>query len=158
MNSTCRSIDLATNMIAPIAVGQVMYFLSHIAAAVTIASWNVLSFFIECFLLWRIYKEFPNLAVKTAVTEKQPLKGTLRVSFYFEDLDIIWFFNNIFRISWERCRTRRSTDTWWQHQNRYVFFTREIGCNKFRKKLLMILEKTFSPNVLEDSYGVGKYI
>ena len=89
MNSTCRSIDLATNMIAPIAVGQVMYFLSHIAAAVTIASWNVLSFFIECFLLWRIYKEFPNLAVKTEVTEKQPLKGTLRVSFYFEDLDMI---------------------------------------------------------------------
>nr|CAH0102249.1 unnamed protein product [Daphnia galeata] len=74
MNSTCRSIDLATNMIAPIAVGQVMYFLSHIAAAVTIASWNVLSFFIECFLLWRIYKEFPNLAVKTVVTEKQPLQ------------------------------------------------------------------------------------
>ena len=77
MNSTCRSIDLATNMIAPIAVGQVMYFLSHIAAAVTIASWNVLSFFIECFLLWRIYKEFPNLAVKTVVTEKQPLQGIL---------------------------------------------------------------------------------
>nr|CAH0102250.1 unnamed protein product [Daphnia galeata] len=74
MNSTCRSIDLATNMIAPIAVGQVMYFLSHIAVAVTIASWNVLSFFIECFLLWRIYKEFPNLALKTEVTEKQPLK------------------------------------------------------------------------------------
>jgi iron-regulated transporter 1 len=76
-------------MIAPIAVGQVMYFLSHIAAAVTIASWNVLSFSIECFLLLRIYKEFPNLAVKNEVTEKQPLKGTLRVSFYFEDLDII---------------------------------------------------------------------
>ncbi|XP_046459342.1 solute carrier family 40 member 1-like [Daphnia pulex] len=74
MNSTCRSIDLATNMIAPIAVGQVMYFLSHIVAAVTIASWNVLSFFIECFLLWRIYKEFPNLAVKTSACEKQPLQ------------------------------------------------------------------------------------
>ncbi|EFX70364.1 putative ferroportin [Daphnia pulex] len=74
MNSTCRSIDLATNMIAPIAVGQVMYFLSHIVAAVTIASWNVLSFFIEGFLLWRIYKEFPNLAVKTSTREKQPLQ------------------------------------------------------------------------------------
>ncbi|XP_046645830.1 solute carrier family 40 member 1-like [Daphnia pulicaria] len=74
MNSTCRSIDLATNMIAPIAVGQVMYFLSHIVAAVTIASWNVLSFFIEYFLWWRIYKEFPNLAVKTSTSEKQPLQ------------------------------------------------------------------------------------
>ena len=77
MNSTCRSIDLATNMIAPIAVGQIMYFVSHIVAAVTIAGWNVISFFVECFLLWRIYKEFPNLAVKEnkPPREKQPLKG-----------------------------------------------------------------------------------
>lgn len=64
MNSTCRSIDLATNIIAPIAVGQVMYFLSHIIAAMAIASWNVISFFIEYILLWKIYKDFPRLAVK----------------------------------------------------------------------------------------------
>ena len=83
MNSTCRSIDLATNMIAPIAVGQVMYFLSHIVAAVTIASWNVLSFFIEYFLWWRIYKEFPNLAVKNSTNEKEPLQGIPHVSFNF---------------------------------------------------------------------------
>lgn len=78
INSTCRSIDLTTNMIAPIAVGQVMYFVSHIVAATTIASWNVLSFFIECFLLWRIYLEFPSLAVKdqTVISEKQPLQGS----------------------------------------------------------------------------------
>lgn len=64
-------------MIAPIAVGQVMYFVSHIVAATTIASWNVLSFFIECFFLWRIYLEFPSLAVKdqTVISEKQPLQG-----------------------------------------------------------------------------------
>lgn len=80
MNSTCRSIDLATNMIAPIAVGQVMYFVSHIVAAVTIASWNVLSFFVEFLLLWRIYLEFPALAVKdkAAVKERQPLNGKFR--------------------------------------------------------------------------------
>ena len=67
MNSTCRSIDLATNIIAPIAVGQVMYFLSHIIAAIAIASWNIVSFFIEFFLLWNIYQEFPKLAAeKTA--------------------------------------------------------------------------------------------
>ncbi len=77
MNSTCRSIDLATNMIAPIAVGQVMYFVSHIVTAITIAAWNVASFFVECMLLWRIYKEFPKLAVKnkTASSEKQSLRG-----------------------------------------------------------------------------------
>lgn len=64
-------------MIAPIAVGQVMYFLSHIVAAITIASWNVASFFVEYLLLWRIYLEFPDLAVKekAATQEEQPLQG-----------------------------------------------------------------------------------
>lgn len=76
MNSTCRSIDLATNIIAPIAVGQVMYFLSHIVAAVVIGSWNVMSFFIEYFLLWKIYVECPELAIKQKKPpkEQEPLK------------------------------------------------------------------------------------
>lgn len=80
MNSTCRSIDLAINMIAPIAVGQVMYFVSHIVAAGVIASWNVVSFLIEYFLLWRIYKEYSNLAVKEnkKVKEEQPFQGTVQ--------------------------------------------------------------------------------
>lgn len=79
MNSTCRSIDLAINMIAPIAVGQVMYFVSHIVAASTIASWNVASFFIEYFILWKIYSQFPNLAVKDnhPTKEQQPLQGKI---------------------------------------------------------------------------------
>lgn len=71
MNSTCRSIDLATNMIAPIAVGQVMYFLSHIAAAVAIASWNAVSFLVEYILLWKIYQQYPNLADKKAVDKRK---------------------------------------------------------------------------------------
>lgn len=77
MNSTCRSIDLATNIIAPIAVGQVMYFVSHIMAAVIIAAWNVVSFFVESFLLWRIYKKFPKLAQKEKApkAEVELLKG-----------------------------------------------------------------------------------
>jgi iron-regulated transporter 1 len=98
MNSTCRSIDLATNMIAPIAVGQVMYFLSHFVAAVTIASWNVLSFFIECFLLWRIYKEFPNLAVKTSACEKQPLQGILVYLTYQFQLKCILLYDFCFLV------------------------------------------------------------
>lgn len=64
LNSTCRSIDLAVNIIAPIAVGQVMYFLSHIIAAVLIAAWNVVSFFVEYIVLRDIYNDNPQLAVK----------------------------------------------------------------------------------------------
>lgn len=79
MNSTCRSIDLATNIIAPIVVGQVMYFVSHIMAAVIIAGWNVVSYFVESFLLWRIYNKFSKLALKERASAKDEaglLKGS----------------------------------------------------------------------------------
>ena len=71
MNSTCRSIDLATNIIAPIAVGQIMYFLSHFIAAVVIATWNIISFFLEYILLWKIYLEFTKLAIKKTKQDKK---------------------------------------------------------------------------------------
>lgn len=60
---------MAVNIIAPIAVGQVMYFLSHIVAAVLIAAWNVVSFFVEYLVLRDIYNENPQLAVKQNVNE-----------------------------------------------------------------------------------------
>lgn len=92
MNSTCRSIDLAINMIAPIAVGQIMFFVSHIVAAIVIAAWNVISFFIEYFLLWNIYKDFPNLKLKNipAVSENL-LQGipVLDKEFYISILQYI---------------------------------------------------------------------
>ena len=69
LNSTCRSIDLAVNIIAPIAVGQVMYFLSHIVAAMLIAAWNVVSFFVEYLVLRDIYNENPQLAIKQNVNK-----------------------------------------------------------------------------------------
>ena len=69
MNSVCRSINLASNIIAPIAVGQILYLLSQIIAAAIIAAWNVVSFAIEILLLWSIYRENPKLSVK--LTEKK---------------------------------------------------------------------------------------
>ena len=64
MNSTCRSIDLATNIIAPLAMGQIIYFISHFAAAMIIASWNVIFFVVELFLLRKTHNQHPKLAVK----------------------------------------------------------------------------------------------
>ena len=64
MNSVCRSINLASNIVAPIAVGQVLYFLSQMITAVSIACWNIISFAIEILLLWSIYRENPKLSVK----------------------------------------------------------------------------------------------
>ena len=64
MNSICRSIDLTIGIVARIAVGQLMIFVSQIVTAVTIAGWNVASFSIEYFLLRKIYDENPQLAIK----------------------------------------------------------------------------------------------
>ena len=64
MNAACRTIDLATNIVAPIAVGQMMYFLSHIVTATIIVAWNVLTLIIEVVLLYHIYLENPKLSIK----------------------------------------------------------------------------------------------
>jgi iron-regulated transporter 1 len=66
---------LAVNIVAPIAVGQVMYFLSHIVAAVIIAAWNVVSFFVEFLVLRDIYNDNPQLAIKQNVDAKPPDDG-----------------------------------------------------------------------------------
>ena len=67
----------AGNYDLPIRISRFVSELNGTTLLVAPCFVNVLSFFIECFLLWRIYKEFPNLAVKTVVTEKQPLQGIL---------------------------------------------------------------------------------
>lgn len=73
MNSACRSIDLMTNVVAPVAVGQMLYFLSHNITAAALATWNVVSFVIELVLLWSIYRENPNLAIKIPENSKKEL-------------------------------------------------------------------------------------
>ena len=71
MNSACRTIDLATNIIVPTAVGQMMYFLSHIVTATIIVAWNVIAFVVEILLLWHIYREYPKLAIKKTDSRKK---------------------------------------------------------------------------------------
>ena len=41
MNATMRSIDLATFILAPILVGQIITYASQICGAAFIACWNV---------------------------------------------------------------------------------------------------------------------
>jgi len=78
MNSACRSIDLTTNVVAPVAVGQMLYFLSQIITAAILAAWNVVSFMIEILLLWEIYQENPNLSIKVVEHSKKDIaQGSL---------------------------------------------------------------------------------
>jgi iron-regulated transporter 1 len=64
MTAFLRRIDLTTNILAPIGVGQIFTYGSLFIGAVFIAAWNVISFFIEYYLLWKVYHSVPALASK----------------------------------------------------------------------------------------------
>ncbi|KAJ8315980.1 hypothetical protein KUTeg_005994 [Tegillarca granosa] len=61
MSATFRAIDLTTKIIAPLITGQVMTYASPRIGALCIGSWNIISVFIEYFLVWKVYSIFPAL-------------------------------------------------------------------------------------------------
>lgn len=64
MTSTLRRIDLATKILAPIATGQIMYFTEMRIGAVFIGGWNVVTVFLEYYLIWKVYNTVPALSKK----------------------------------------------------------------------------------------------
>ncbi|ELK04780.1 Solute carrier family 40 member 1 [Pteropus alecto] len=75
MNATIRRIDQLTNILAPMAVGQIMTFGSAVIGCGFISGWNLVSMCIEYFLLWKVYQKTPALAVKAALkVEEAELK------------------------------------------------------------------------------------
>ena len=57
MNSVFRTIDLTALVISPAFAGFIFDFASDEVAAATIGTWNVVSVFVEYYLLVKIYKE-----------------------------------------------------------------------------------------------------
>ncbi|XP_052058185.1 solute carrier family 40 member 1-like [Mytilus californianus] len=70
MTSRMRAIDLTTAILSPVATGQIVYFIALQYAAVFIAGWNLVSVFIEYFLIWKVYMEVPALKSKMFKTRK----------------------------------------------------------------------------------------
>ncbi|XP_063428264.1 solute carrier family 40 member 1-like isoform X2 [Mytilus trossulus] len=70
MTSRMRAIDLTTAILSPVATGQIVYFIALQYAAVFIAGWNLVSVFIEYFLIWKVYMEVPALKCKMFKTRK----------------------------------------------------------------------------------------
>ena len=64
MNATMRRIDQVTNILAPLAVGQVMTLASNVVGCGFILGWNVVSLIVEFFFLSRVYRIVPALSVK----------------------------------------------------------------------------------------------
>ncbi|KFV59949.1 Solute carrier family 40 member 1, partial [Gavia stellata] len=74
MNATIRRIDQLTNILAPMAVGQIMTFGSPVIGCGFISGWNLMSMCVEYLLLWKVYQKTPTLALKSAKVEESELK------------------------------------------------------------------------------------
>ncbi|CAL4068552.1 unnamed protein product [Meganyctiphanes norvegica] len=71
MNSVLRTVDLSTEVLAPVLVGTVMTFFGLAMGGIVIASWNVGSLIAEYSLLFNLYNGNADLqAKKTFVTEE----------------------------------------------------------------------------------------
>ncbi|KAI5662989.1 hypothetical protein M9H77_22312 [Catharanthus roseus] len=62
MNSVIRRIDLVCKLFAPVVTGFIISFVSLIASAWTLAIWNVLSVFLQYWLLVSVYNGIPTLS------------------------------------------------------------------------------------------------
>nr|XP_055065635.1 solute carrier family 40 member 1 [Misgurnus anguillicaudatus] len=71
MNATMRRIDQVTNILAPLAVGQVMTLASNVVGCGFILGWNLVSLIVEFIFLSRVYRIVPELSVKPPVLEHQ---------------------------------------------------------------------------------------
>uniref|UniRef100_H3DM67 Solute carrier family 40 member n=1 Tax=Tetraodon nigroviridis TaxID=99883 RepID=H3DM67_TETNG len=71
MNATMRRIDQVTNILAPLAVGQVMTLASNVVGCGFILGWNLVSLIVEFFFLSRVYRIVPALSIKPPVEEEE---------------------------------------------------------------------------------------
>ena len=70
MNATMRRIDQVTNILAPLAVGQVMTLASNVVGCGFILGWNLVSLIVEFIFLSRVYRIVPELSVKPPVEDE----------------------------------------------------------------------------------------
>ncbi|KPP77549.1 solute carrier family 40 member 1-like [Scleropages formosus] len=69
MNATMRRIDQVTNILAPLAVGQVMTLASNVVGCGFILGWNLVSLIVEFIFLSRVYRIVPALSIKPQVDD-----------------------------------------------------------------------------------------
>ena len=63
MNSVLRTVDLSTEIFAPVMVGFVMTSFGLTTGGILIAVWNIVSLFVEYSLLHHIYYSEPLLQI-----------------------------------------------------------------------------------------------
>lgn len=105
MTSKLRVIDLCTQILAPILTGQVMTWLGIQYGAVLIGVWNLLSVFVEYYLILKVYQEVPALKSKMykKKTDKDGMyiiEAVLNRIIIYLDYDIVCF---LFSMTFQNC-------------------------------------------------------
>ncbi|KAK1437160.1 hypothetical protein QVD17_02946 [Tagetes erecta] len=71
LNSIIRRIDLISSLFAPVVAGLIITFASMVASAVSLAIWNILSVFLQYWLLNSVYKGIPALSERSRKREQK---------------------------------------------------------------------------------------
>lgn len=74
LNSVIRRIDLTCKLGAPVVTGFIITFVSLKASALTLSLWNILSVFLQYWLLMSVYNGIPSLG------ERNQKRAALRLS------------------------------------------------------------------------------
>lgn len=86
LNANMRRIDLCCKLFAPALTGVILQHSGPFYTTVTVAVWNVVSFFGELSLLWIVYKLVPSLSVKkvrdSVVDEDKKDEDSIKVFLY----------------------------------------------------------------------------
>lgn len=64
MNAVVQQLDQIINVFAPLSVGQVMTWASHVIGCGFVLGWNLVSLLVEFLFLSRVNQLVPQLAVK----------------------------------------------------------------------------------------------
>uniref|UniRef100_A0A3B3CLF3 Solute carrier family 40 member n=1 Tax=Oryzias melastigma TaxID=30732 RepID=A0A3B3CLF3_ORYME len=118
MNATMRRIDQVTNILAPLAVGQVMTLASNVVGCGFILAWNLISLIVEFFFLSRVYRIVPALSVKPPTDEdSQALtEGNCNLSMHSKDITNVPLCFRRFRWLVSTCK-----DGWMAYYHQPVF-------------------------------------
>ncbi|KAI3931733.1 hypothetical protein MKW92_043535 [Papaver armeniacum] len=85
MNSVIRRIDLSCKLFAPVASGFIISFISLEASAVALALWNIISVWLQYWLLKSVYDGIPSLSEndkkrKARFEQKNPVEISSSIS------------------------------------------------------------------------------
>ncbi|KAK9072985.1 hypothetical protein SSX86_007307 [Deinandra increscens subsp. villosa] len=116
LNSTIRRIDLTSTLFAPVVTGFIISFVSMTASAISLVIWNILSAFLQYWLLNSVYKGIPALSESNRkrglkVTTQNQEQNSQHLDTYDDSENVSWW-NFMARKFVERVSDSRFVHAW----------------------------------------------